>query len=72
MSDAVALQPGNRLDDADMRDAKTPGDIGRARFALGLQQVRNQLHIVLAQSICARQPSLAEAARLDALGWQGR
>jgi hypothetical protein len=44
----VTLQPGNRLDDAHMRDAKAPGDVGRAGFALGRQQVRDQLDIVLA------------------------
>ena len=61
-----ALETRNRLDRGGVRNAETPGDVGRPRFAGILQQVGDQFHIVFQQGGRLRRTGLAEAPRLGA------
>jgi len=61
---ALALQPTERLADRRMRHAQPLGDLDRARFAFGIDQLRDQLDVVLGDLQAVGLPGLPEACGL--------
>ena len=66
----VALQPGDRVRDGRLGNAHAPGEIDRPRLALGTEQIRDQLDIVLGDGGSVRFALAHEAGGLVILGRQ--
>ena len=62
----AALEARNGLDRGGVRNAETPGDVGRPRLAGVLQEIGDQFHVVFQQGGRLRRAGLAEAPRLGA------
>ena len=68
----LALEAGDGLAGRGMRDAHAPRDVGRTRFAIGGDEIGDQLGIVLEHRGRTRRARLAEPVGLRGLGRQSR